>query len=68
MTQSKYFIPLLIIFFTFANSTLVPHEPPFIDRVTRTYKISLDDTPQQRWSQILQDYKVPLQKFMDAFD
>lgn len=50
------------------QATIVPHLPPIHSHVPRTYKLNLDDTPEQRWAQILKDYKQPLEKFMKYFD
>lgn len=68
MTINKLSFVFFVLCFALINASLVPHEPPIVSHVPRTYKISLDDTPEQRWAQIIQDYRVPLQKFMNAFD
>lgn len=46
------------------HATVVPHLPPIHSHVPRTYKISLDVSPQQRWAPLINDYKEPLAKFM----
>lgn len=48
--------------------TVVPRVGPVHSHVPLTYKVSLDDTPKQRWTQIVHDYWEPLKRFMDYFD
>ena len=62
------FLSVFLLSFTFTNSTVVPHVPPFKTHVPRTYKVSLDDPPMIRWAHIIKDYSEPLKRFMDYFD
>jgi hypothetical protein len=68
MTKGLLVLGLLISCATIIQSTVVPHLPPIHSHVPRTYKVSLDDTPEQRWAPMLRDYKEPLDKFMKYFD
>lgn len=61
-------IILLIAFLIAANATVIPRVEPVVTHVPRTYKVSLSDPPEVRWKQIIEDYKVPLAKFMEDFD
>ena len=47
-----------------ATSTVIPRVEPIVTHVPKTYKVSLDDPPEVRWKQIMEDFKVPLAKFM----
>ena len=49
-------------------STVVPHVGPVKSHVPRTYKVSLDDSPVNRWKHIVTDYHEPLKRFMNYFD
>jgi hypothetical protein len=48
--------------------TVVPHVGPVKSHAPKTYKVSLDDTPEQRWKQIIYDFQEPLKRFVDYFD
>ena len=60
---------LLVILLVLACScTVVPHVGKVKSHFPRNYKVSLDDTPLQRWAPILHDYKHQLSLFMSYFD
>jgi len=61
-------ILLFILLILLATSTVIPRVEPIVTHVPKTYKVSLDDPPEVRWRQILEDFKVPLAKFMEDFD
>jgi hypothetical protein len=49
-------------------ATVVPRVGPVHSHVPLTYKVSLDDPPIKRWTQVVKDFWVPLQRFMEYFD
>jgi hypothetical protein len=49
-------------------ATVVPRVTPVHSHVPLVYKVSLDDTPEQRWAQLVNDFAEPLKRFMDYFD
>lgn len=51
-----------------ATSTVIPRVEPIVTHVPKTYKVSLDDSPEVRWRPIIEDFKVPLAKFMEEFN
>ncbi len=59
---------LLIALILAINATVIPRVEPIVTHVPKTYRVSLDDAPEVRWKQILEDYKVPLAKFMEDFN
>ncbi len=61
-------ILIFLAMFIMAFSTVIPRVEPIVTHVPKTYKVSLDDPPEVRWKQILEDYKVPLAKFMEEFN
>ncbi len=65
MNKSLLILGVVLCFSTILHATVVPHVGPIHSHVPRTYKLSLDDTPEQRWSQMVKDYKEPLAKFME---
>ncbi len=68
MNKTLFSFGVLLCCCTILHATVVPHLPPIHSHVPRSYKISLDDSPEQRWGQIIKDYKEPLGKFMEYFD
>ncbi len=58
-------IILLLAFIGIIFATVVPHVGPIKSHVPRTYKVSLDDSPEIRWQHIIHDYAEPLKRFMD---
>lgn len=67
MNKNLLFLALLLCV-TVIRTTIVPHVPPIHSHIPRTYKVSLDDTPEKRWAPLVNDYKEPLAKFMKYFD
>ena len=61
-------ILLLCLIFISTFSTVIPHVGPVKRHTPRTYKVSLDDGPYDRWKHIVTDYHEPLKKLMDYFD
>lgn len=59
---------LLALLLAVALSTVVPRVTPIVTHVPITYKVSLEDSPEKRWSQIVKDFEEPLKKFIDYFD
>lgn len=51
-----------------ALSTVVPRVTPIKTHAPITYKVNLEDSPLKRWDQIIKDFKVPLDKFINYFD
>jgi len=68
MNKSLLKIGILLICLAVASATIVPHLPPIHSHVPRTYKVSLDDSPEKRWAPLVNDYKEPLAKFMEYFN
>lgn len=64
MSKTLLILSVAIFCSTLITATIVPHLPPIHSHVPRTYKLSLDDTPEQRWAQVIRDYREPLAKFM----
>lgn len=60
----KTFIVVAIVLGV-AFSTVVPRVTPIHSHVPRTYKVSLDDSPEVRWAPIIKDYHDALGHFMD---
>ena len=52
---------LLVPVFT----TVIPHIGPVKTHIPRTYKVSLDDGPIDRWKHIITDYHEPLKRMMN---
>lgn len=51
-----------------AVSTVIPHVEKVKAHHPRTYNVSLDDTPLERWRPILKDYKHALGLFINMFE
>lgn len=69
---NSYLTMKVIFLFAFllslSISTVVPRVGPIHTHVPRTYRVSLEDSPQNRWRQIIHDYTEPLKRFIDYFD
>jgi len=59
---------ILLCLIALAMSTVVPHVGKTVARKPRTYKISLDDSPEDRWRPIVKDYWHHLKLFMSYFE
>ena len=55
-------ISLLLILVT---ANVNPHPTPVISHSPRTYKVNVEDSPMTRWAPIVNDFKKPIQEFMD---
>jgi hypothetical protein len=53
----------LLIILVVAN--VHPHPPPVISHVPKTYKVNIDDSPMVRWAPLINDFKKPIQEFVE---
>lgn len=66
MARTKLLLVLCLIAVSLA--TVVPHVGKVVSHKPRTYKISLDDSFEDRWRPIAKDYRHHLQLFMAYFE
>jgi acid ceramidase/N-acylethanolamine-hydrolysing acid amidase len=49
-------------------ATVIPHVGPIVTHTPLTYRVNLEDPPEVRWAPMIQDYAVPLKRFMEYFE
>jgi hypothetical protein len=59
---------IIVILCVVALSTVVPHVGPVKSHAPRKYKVSLDDSLEDRWRPVIKDYYHHLKLFMAYFD
>lgn len=66
--MSGFRVLVLLALLSLSLCTVVPHLGKIKSHYPRNYKVSLDDSPEDRWRPILHDYKHALNLFMNYFE